>query len=70
MRKRKGYDPYADFRKLSKDEQREQILDITAFCIDGASIGLARRIEIYFDVTKDEQVQRQHDIIVRNNWGP
>jgi len=38
-----------DFRKLSKDEQREVILSISERCIDGAPVGLARRIEIYFE---------------------
>jgi hypothetical protein len=37
-----------DFAKLTKDEQRAQILSIAERCIDGAPVGLARRIEIYF----------------------
>jgi hypothetical protein len=70
MGKKKQYDPYAEFRAMSKDEQRERILDIASMCIDGATVGLARRIEIYFDVSDDEQKQRHRDIRVRNNMGP
>jgi hypothetical protein len=69
-KRRKQYDPYAEFRAKTKDEQRESILDIAAFCIDGATVGLARRIEIYFDVTEEQQEQRHMDIRVRNNMGP
>jgi hypothetical protein len=70
MARRSQYDQFAEFRALSKDEQRGQILDIASMCIDGASVSLARKIEIYFDVTQDEQVQRHADIRKRNNWGP
>lgn len=38
-----------DFRKLGKDEQREVIVSIAERCIDAAPVGLARRIEIYFE---------------------
>lgn len=49
MRKDLNAQVWADFRKLSKDEQREQILSIAERCIDAAPVGLARRIEIYFE---------------------
>lgn len=45
---RKRTDPYAEFKSMSKDEQKEQILSIAERCIDGAPVSLARRIEIYF----------------------
>lgn len=70
MGRKKQYDPFAEFRALSKDAQREEILDIASMCIDGASVGLARRIEIYFDVTEEDQKERYFEIHRRNNWGP
>lgn len=48
---RKSKDPnaqaYADFAKKSKSEQREILLSIAERCVDGAPVGLARRLEIY-----------------------
>lgn len=46
---RKGYDPYAEFKTYSKDEQKEHILAVADKCIDGAPVFLARWIEIYLE---------------------
>lgn len=48
---RKPVDRYADFKALSKDEQRESILSVTEKCIDGAPVYLARWMEIYLTDT-------------------
>lgn len=56
------YDAYKYFRELSKEDQRENILASASMSIDGASVSLARKIEIYFDVTPEEQQQRARSI--------
>lgn len=64
---KKQHDPYKDFRALSKEEQRESLLDVSSMCIDGAPVSLARRLEIYFDVSPDEQKERRHELF-RNHF--
>lgn len=59
------YEPFQNFRAMSKEDQRENILDSCSMCIDGASVSLARKIEIYFDVTPEEQKERMHAIYRR-----
>lgn len=58
-RKRKPkYDPYAEFKSMSKEDQKKQILSIAERCIDGAPVSLARRIEIYFDAPAEPKQRR------------
>ncbi len=57
------HNPYADFRALSKDDQREHILSVSALCLDDAPRSLARKIEIYFDATDDDQANRLLSIV-------
>jgi hypothetical protein len=67
---RKGSDRYAEFRAMTKFDQLQNILDVASFCIDGAPVSLARKIEIYFDVTEAEQIERHMTIRKRNQMGP
>lgn len=52
-------DRFAGFSKLSKDQQRDEILRITALCRDGAPVTLARKIEIYLGETEESTLERQ-----------
>jgi hypothetical protein len=70
MGKRKGSDPYQYFREMTPEEQLQNMLDVAAFCIDGAPVSLARKIEIYFGVTEPEQVERHMNIRAKNRMGP
>lgn len=51
-------DSLAWFRELSKEDQREHILSVCALCRDGAQVTLARKIEIYLDVSQEDQKAR------------
>ena len=62
------YDPLAEFRAMTKDEQRENILNTAAMCIDGAPKSLARKIEIYFDETEEDRRQRRNKIHEQMGW--
>ena len=46
---RKRIDRYAEFRAMTKEQQKESILAVTDKCIDGAPVFLARWIEIYLE---------------------
>lgn len=37
------------FRQMSTNDQRQNILDVAKWCIDGAPVSLARKIEIYLE---------------------
>lgn len=58
-------DPYADFRAMTRDEQREHILTVCALCWDGAPKSLARKIEIYLEATPDDQKRRRDNAFDR-----
>jgi hypothetical protein len=60
------HDRYAEFRRLTKEEQRDRILSSAALSIDGAQVSLARWIEIYFDATPEEQEARVTE--AHNRW--
>lgn len=47
MRKKKRQTFYEYFAEMSREDQRAEILAVTAMCIDGAPVSLARKIEIY-----------------------
>lgn len=66
MAKRKRQDPYAWFRDMSKDDQREHLLDVASMCIDAANVPFARKVEIYLGVTDD--MQRDRAIAIRRRW--
>lgn len=70
MGKRKQCDPFERFRAMTEEEQIENILDIAAFCIDGAPVSLARKIEIYLGATQADQIERHMNIRKRNQMGP
>lgn len=53
-------DHYETFRQMDKGQQREHLLIIASMCIDGAPRSLARKIEIFFEATPEEQRERMH----------
>lgn len=55
---RKKYDPYAEFKSMSKEDQKANILSIAERCIDGAPVSLARKIEIFLDATVEPKQRR------------
>lgn len=61
-------DAYPEFMAKSKDEQRDEILRITAMCRDGAPVSLARKIEIYFGETEESTVERQRCVCGGLSW--
>lgn len=61
-------DPFFEFRKLTLEQQRDEILRITALCIDGAPVTLARKIEIYMGETEQSTLERQRCVCGGFSW--